>query len=150
MFIFKRIKKLEDDVSKLKAENEKLHRIVKRAGSEPVAYISESASLYYEYTLYYYKDSTEYSVELSDVPNDIVDFRKIKILKDVNDVVYLDCQTTTINKYYFPQSNIEPERYIIIFDYFLSKYEIHKIDDDLIKVYKDLEVSNEEKEETDN
>ena len=163
MFIFKRIKKLEEDVSELKAENEKLHRIIKHAGSEPVVCIKShptihkildpyNASLYYRYTLYYYKDNTEYSVELDgNITNRFENFRKIENLKDIGGIVYFTClaERLEINSNIFPVTYSNPIRLVVAFDYVCKTYEIHMIDDDIIKVYKDLEILNEEKEDTD-
>lgn len=163
MFIFKRIKKLEEDVSELKAENEKLHRIIKHAGSEPVVCIKSdttihkildpyNASLYYRYTLYYYKDNTEYSIDLGNINNSFANFRIIEILKDIGGIVYFTClaERLDLNSNGFPVIYSNPIRLVVAFDYVCKTYEIHKIDDDIIKVYKDLEILNEEKEDTDN
>lgn len=163
MLIFKRIKKLENDVSELKAENEKLHRIIKHAGSEPVVCITSyttihkildpyDASLYYRYTLYYYKDNTEYSVELDNITNRFANFRIIEILNDIGGIVYFTClaERLELNSNGFHLLYSSPVRLVVAFDYVCKTYEIHKIDDDIIKVYKDLEILNEEKEDTDN
>ena len=163
MFIFKRIKKLEEDVSELKAENEKLHRIIKHAGSEPVVCIKShttihkildpyNASLYYRHTLYYYKDNTEYSVDLDNINNSFENFRKIEILKDIGGIVYFIClaERIDLNSNGFIGLYSSTIRCVVAFDYVCKTYEIHKIDDDIIKVYKDLEILNEEKEETNN
>lgn len=162
-----KIKALEKEVEDLKAENEKIHRILKHVGKEPCFEIRTKTKTIYEdsdkaysytwqcckyvHTLYFYKDNSEYSVHLKEFDDKAVKFTDCEVKHVIGTRVMLKVTVRepwiALRHINIPNCgsvihNDSVNTYLINFDYIDGKYSMMQTFEDDEKLYREVFCKN--------
>ena len=156
-----KIKALEKEVEELRADNDKIHRILKHVGKEPCVEI-QSKTTYDDsnaaggyiweyckriYTLYFYKDNSEYSVHLKEFDNEHIKVTNCEVKVVTNTFAILKVTVRKswdrwIRHYNTPLCNDRINTYLINFNYVCGDYAIMQTFEDDENLYREIFCKN--------